>query len=53
MFHTLTYGKGAMGSHASQLTKAERWKVVAYVKHLQKLGEEEEKTTEETSEIKG
>mgnify|MGYP001037732306 CR=1 FL=1 len=53
MFHTLTYGKGAMGSHASQLTKAERWKVVAYVKHLQKLGEEEEDTTEETSEIKG
>lgn len=53
MFHTLTYGKGAMGSHASQLTKAERWKVVAYVKHLQKLGEEEEKETEETSDIKG
>jgi len=51
MFHTLTYGKGAMGSHASQLTKAERWKVVAYVKHLQKQGNEEE--TEETSEIKG
>ena len=21
MFHTLTYGKGVMGSHASQLTK--------------------------------
>jgi hypothetical protein len=54
MFHTLTYGKGAMGSHASQLTKAERWKVVAYVKHLQKLGqEEEEEKTEETSDIKG
>jgi len=54
MFHTLTYGKGAMGSHASQLTKAERWKVVAYVKHLQKQGnEEEEEETEETSEIKG
>lgn len=35
MFHTLTYGKGAMGSHASQLTKTERWKVVAYVKTLQ------------------
>ena len=57
MFHTLTYGKGAMGSHASQLTKAERWKVVAYVKHLQKLGDEEtdkeEESTEETTEIKG
>src|SRR6056297_229487 len=38
MFHTLTYGKGVMGSHASQLTKIERWKVVAYVMELQKLG---------------
>jgi mono/diheme cytochrome c family protein len=35
MFHTLTYGKGAMGSHASQLTKEERWTVVAYIKTLQ------------------
>jgi mono/diheme cytochrome c family protein len=35
MFHTLTYGKGAMGSHASQLTKSERWKVISYVKTLQ------------------
>ncbi len=37
MFHTLTYGKGAMGSHASQLTKEERWQVVAYVKTLQQI----------------
>lgn len=35
MFHTITYGKGVMGSHASQLTKAQRWKVIAYVKTLQ------------------
>jgi len=48
MFHTLTYGKGVMGSHASQLTKLERWKVVAYVKELQKLGSEEEEKTEES-----
>jgi mono/diheme cytochrome c family protein len=46
MFHTLTYGKGAMGSHASQLTKEERWKVVAYVMKLQKLGSEEEAAAE-------
>lgn len=50
MFHTLTYGKGVMGSHASQLTKLERWKVVAYVKELQKLGSEEEKEEGETEE---
>ena len=31
----MTYGKGLMGSHASQLTKEERWKVVYYVQHLQ------------------
>jgi mono/diheme cytochrome c family protein len=41
MFHTLTYGKGAMGSHASQLTKIERWKVIAYVMELQKVGNED------------
>ncbi len=42
IFHTLTYGKGAMGSHASQLTKSERWTVIAYVKSLQGIpvGEE-------------
>lgn len=35
MFHTITYGKNNMGSHASQLTKLDRWKVIAYVKMLQ------------------
>lgn len=36
MFHTLTYGKGLMGGHASQLSKDERWKLVAYVNKLQR-----------------
>lgn len=36
MFHTLTYGKGLMGSHASQLSKLERWTVIRYVQTLQK-----------------
>ena len=35
MFHTITYGKGLMGSHASQLSKEERWKVVLYIHKLQ------------------
>jgi mono/diheme cytochrome c family protein len=35
MFHTLTYGKGMMGEHASLLNKEERWKIIAYVKTLQ------------------
>jgi len=34
MFHTLTYGKGLMGSHAFILNQEERWKVIQYVKVL-------------------
>lgn len=37
MFHTLTYGKGMMGSHASQLSKDERWTVIRYIQTLQKI----------------
>jgi mono/diheme cytochrome c family protein len=36
MFHTITYGKGLMGQHASQLNQRERWQVIEYVKCLQK-----------------
>lgn len=32
MFHVLTYGKGLMGSYASQLTPEERWATIYYVK---------------------
>ena len=32
MFHTITYGKGLMGPHASQLNKEERWKLVHYIR---------------------
>lgn len=35
MFHVVTYGKGAMGSYASQLTTKQRWMVVAYIKAKQ------------------
>jgi hypothetical protein len=35
IFYSITYGKGMMGSHASQLNKEERWKVVHYVEKLQ------------------
>ncbi|MCB9170514.1 MAG: cytochrome c [Flavobacteriales bacterium] len=39
MFHSLTYGRNiAMGSHASQLNKEERWLVIQYVKFLQNGG---------------
>lgn len=38
MFHTITYGKGLMGSHAGQLNQEERWKVILWVKALQNDG---------------
>ena len=38
MFHVITYGRNNMGSHASQLSKTDRWKVIAYVKTLQHPG---------------
>lgn len=38
MFHSITYGKGLMGSHAGQLSKEERWTVIHYVRYLQNDG---------------
>jgi mono/diheme cytochrome c family protein len=35
MYHTLQYGKGLMGSHASQLNQKERWQILEWVKCLQ------------------
>lgn len=35
MFHSLTYGKNLMPSHATQLTKEERWKIILYIQELQ------------------
>ena len=34
VFHVETYGLNAMGSHANQLSKTERWQVAAYVLKL-------------------
>jgi mono/diheme cytochrome c family protein len=35
MFHSITYGKNMMGSHASQLSVEQRWKVIRFVQTLQ------------------
>lgn len=35
MFHSIHYGKNLMGSHASQITKTERWQVILFVQTLQ------------------
>jgi mono/diheme cytochrome c family protein len=35
MFYSVTYGKGQMGSYASQLSSTQRWAIVQYVKNQQ------------------
>lgn len=35
MFYSVTYGKNAMGSYASQLSTTQRWMVIAYIKAKQ------------------
>ena len=40
MFHSITYGLNYMGSHASQLTAEDRWKVILYVQTLQNASAE-------------
>ncbi len=34
-YHTTEFGKNMMGSHASQLTASQRWKIIMYVQTLQ------------------
>jgi mono/diheme cytochrome c family protein len=36
IFHVITYGKGLMKPHGSQVNADERWKIAKYVKSLQK-----------------
>lgn len=38
MYHSIQYGKGLMGSHASQMSQKERWQVIQYVQVLQQGG---------------
>lgn len=38
IYHTLTYGKNNMGSHASVLEPMDRWRIVKYVKLLSGKG---------------
>lgn len=55
IFHSMHYGKGSMGSHASQLTQEERWKLVYYVQKLQGPKEaavDSTKATDKPAEVK-
>lgn len=36
IFHVITYGKGLMGAHGSQVSPDDRWRIARYVKELQK-----------------
>lgn len=36
MFYSIHFGKGLMGSYASQLTQKERWKVILYINKMQR-----------------
>ncbi len=52
IFHSITYGKNSMGSHASQLTTEERWKLVCYVQKLQgKVGGASADTTKQVAAV--
>jgi hypothetical protein len=35
MYYSVTYGKNLMGSYASQLSKAQRWAVIKFIKSKQ------------------
>ena len=51
IFHSITYGKNSMGSHANQLTQEERWKLVFYVQKLQGPKETARDTTKVESAV--
>lgn len=38
IYHTITYGINLMGSHASQVSPDERWKIIMYVHQLANAG---------------
>lgn len=38
MFYSVAYGKNLMGSYASQLTRQQRWMIIAYIKSKQGAG---------------
>ncbi len=35
MFYSITYGKGMMGSYASQLNRKQRWEIIYFIKQKQ------------------
>ena len=50
MYHTITYGRNMMGSHASQITAEDRWKVILHVQELIKQGQSASDTEQDGDE---
>ncbi|MEQ1552607.1 MAG: cytochrome c [Ferruginibacter sp.] len=48
MFHSITYGRNLMGSYASQLTRAQRWMIIKYLRTLQPKAEAAKVTADTT-----
>ena len=48
MFRSIAYGQGIMGSYASQLSKAQRWMVIKYIRTLQGGGNATKAGTDST-----
>ncbi|MFQ5334599.1 MAG: c-type cytochrome [Flavobacteriales bacterium] len=34
LFHVITMGSAIMGAHAAQIRRADRWKIILYIKHV-------------------
>lgn len=51
MFHSITYGKGQMGSYASQLTTLQRWEVITFIKSRQSSGSAAAASSTDTSAV--
>jgi mono/diheme cytochrome c family protein len=49
MFYSITYGKNAMGSYASQLNTRQRWMIIHYIKEKQGLANSKPAAVADTS----
>jgi mono/diheme cytochrome c family protein len=53
IYHTITYGLNLMGPHAAQLLPDERWKIVLWVRDLQRGGTAAPATTADSTTTSG
>jgi mono/diheme cytochrome c family protein len=52
MFYSVTYGKNAMGSYASQLSTKQRWMIIHYIKEKQGLANTKPATADSSATTK-